>query len=188
MLAVLGWIEFEPLTAPEKFRSRQGYTYARHDVVEGKPRLQSIGDELEEIKLRMQWHRSYCNPQMQVDLVRFAAESHAVLPLIWGNGIMRGFYVIEGIEEEINVTADDGSLICIECEVWLTEYSMSSAEMVEQETGDTPGIDPTNPTQPGISAGGGIRHPLNIPTNPDGTAAYLSISDEQTCRQPEYAM
>jgi len=141
MFAVLGDIEFEVLTSPTEFRARIPYTYAQHDVVEDKPKLQWIANALEEITLRVRWHAAFTNPYDQYINLRSRADEHLGLPLVFGNGNFRGYYVIEEIEEELQHCADDGSLIIVECTIRLKEFIPQSTVAVQEIP---PGLQPSD--------------------------------------------
>jgi phage protein U len=99
MFAVLGEILFEVLTSPAGFRAQTEYHYAEHQVLEAPSRLQWLADGLQRITLELGFHVAFTNPYLQMTLLYTAAELHGALPLVFGNGIYRGFFVIESIEE-----------------------------------------------------------------------------------------
>ncbi len=145
MFALLGDILFEPLTSPEEFRATTAYRYAEHQVVEDSPRLQWIANELQTICLGMHFHVAFTNPASQMILLRSAAETHLPLPLVFGNGVFRGFFVIESVEEQWQQCADDGSLVSLVARAELKEWVLGNA------------FDPTSPAQ-------AIVRPLGIIT------------------------
>jgi phage protein U len=179
LFATLGFIEFEVLTSPESFRAGQDFTYAKHDVVEDRPRLQWMADDLEEISLELRWHVRFCNPQTQWELLQAAAELHQALPFVWGNGIFRGLYVITNIEENIKHAADDGSLISIHVTVRLQEYAQGI--QLDQTTSPAPDFDPaalSSSSQAGSSALSGTPPPIA------STQDFLFIPAPEACREP----
>jgi phage protein U len=186
-------IEFEVLASPIAFDATRNYTFAKHDVVEGRPRLQWLSQDLEELTLRLRWHVAFTQPQARYDAMTAAAAAARALPLTFGNGILRGWYVIVEISETIEVTADDGSLIAIECTVKLTEYAMSPT-LEETAIPDTPApaIDPSVPAQPGRSAIAWTAPPSPLPdpaasgaTFGNFNAALGHRTPEMACRVPE---
>ena len=62
MFAILGEIIFVTLTSFESFRSTSDYRYAEHQVVEARPRLQWLAQELQKISLEMGFHVAFTNP------------------------------------------------------------------------------------------------------------------------------
>jgi phage protein U len=122
MFAVLGEIIFLVLTSFESFRSASGYRYAEHKVVEAPPRLQWIGDELEKISIDLRFHVAFTSPAIQMLLLQAAAEDHQARALVFGNGVFRGYFVIESLEETHSQLADDGSYIAIDVRLELHEW------------------------------------------------------------------
>jgi phage protein U len=153
MYATLGpEIEFEVLVSPNKFESKREYTYAKHDLVEDRPRLQWIARDLEEIELAMHFHVSFTNPQAQIDALLKAAEDHKALALVFGNGRHRGFFVVRSIEESILQQADDGSVVDATITVKLQEYAAATRTELLTDTTDAPiAVSPSLVDQEGAS-------------------------------------
>src|SRR6202158_4531211 len=97
LFAVLGEIPFQVVGSPEGFESRRAYDFAEHRVVESKPRLQWLGNDLERLKFELRLHSSFTDPAAKLALLRSTAAAHLALPLVFGNGGFRGFFVIESI-------------------------------------------------------------------------------------------
>lgn len=122
MFALLGEIFFEVLTSPEAFHSSNDYTYAEHEVVGAAPRLQWLANGLQQISLELGFHIAFVNPKTQMDLLRAAAEDHQARALVFGNGVHRGYFVIESLEESHHQLADDGSVIATSARMKLREW------------------------------------------------------------------
>ena len=122
MFAILGEILFETLTSPQGFRASTKYIYAEHQVVEAPPRLQWLTDGLERISLDLGFHAAFTNPKTQMDALRAAANDHQARALVFGNGIHRGYFIIEEIEEIHQQSADDGSFVSISARIQLREW------------------------------------------------------------------
>jgi len=118
----LGEILFEVLTSPQELRASSAYSYAEHKVVESAPRLQWLANELRKISLGLGFHLAFSNPATQMNLLRAAAEDHQARALVFGNGLFRGYFVIESIEEIHQQMADDGSYFALEARVELREW------------------------------------------------------------------
>jgi len=185
IFATLGPIEFQILTSPTRFDAERTYTYAKHDVVEGRPRLQWLSQDLEQLELRVRWHVAFTNPQAQFDALVAAAEAHTAMPLVFGNGLLRGFYVIETVRERVGHAADDGSLILIECDICLREYAFDpTLEETTAAPGPTPGIAGATP-QPGQTA---ITSDPPDPRDSGGSFANMSFDQvpaEMVVRSPK---
>jgi phage protein U len=127
MFAILGDIAFVALTSWEGFRSLSDYHYAEHKVVEARPRLQWLAQELQTISLEMGFHLQFTNPAIEMQHLRAAAEDHQARALVFGNGSHRGYFVIEQLEETFHQLADDGSYVAISARVELREWVPGAA-------------------------------------------------------------
>lgn len=122
MFATLGDIIFETLTSPDVFRSTTAYTYAQHQIVEASPRLQWMAADLERISLELSFHVAFTNPATQMNRLRSAAIDHQARALVFGNGIHRGYFVIESLEETHQQQADDGSFVALQARLELCQW------------------------------------------------------------------
>ena len=98
MFALLGDVPFEVIGSPEALSESYSYDYAEQRVVQARPRLQWLADDLLNIRLEMLLHRAFTNPAASLLVIKQAASAHAALPLVFGNGEFRGYFVITGIE------------------------------------------------------------------------------------------
>jgi phage protein U len=166
LFAVLGDIQFEVVGSPEAYESAGTYDFAEQKVIESKPRLQWVGDNLERLKFELTWHASFTNPALQLARLRATAAEHLALPLVFGDGGFRGFFIIESINVKSQQLSAGGAPIAIRVALALKEWSadpllLSSAMPV---TAVSPlGISTTS------EAGGGA----NVLT--PGVSALLSI-------------
>lgn len=122
MFAVLGDITFEVVTSPETFQSTRSYDYAEHKLVQARPRLQWIANALETITLGIAFHVRFADPAASMRQLSDAAAAHKALPLVFGNGIHRGYFIIATLNETFRATADDGTPISIEATIELKEW------------------------------------------------------------------
>lgn len=122
MFAMLGVIPFELLTSPVAMDGRRTFNYAEHAVIEGKPRLQYVGDGLEEYNFTFRFHREFCSPMVQYAALVASASVHVALPLILGNGLYLGRYVILEIADVLEAAGTDGTPVYLEVRVMLREW------------------------------------------------------------------
>jgi len=122
MFALFGEIVFETVNGPESFHAANEYLYAEHGVVAAAPRLQWLANQLQKISLELGFHVAFVNPKTQMDKLRAAAEDHQARALIFGNGVHRGYFVIESLEETHHQLADDGSYVAISAKLELKEW------------------------------------------------------------------
>jgi len=121
MFAVLGEVPFEIVGSPEAFSDSRGYDYAEQRVVQARPRLQWLADDLMTIRMEMLLHLSFTNPTASLLLLRQAAEAHSAMPLIFGNGDFRGYFVITRIDTVSRQLSGVGEIIAIGVRVSLRE-------------------------------------------------------------------
>ena len=126
MFAVLGDIQFEVVGSPEAYESAGAYDFAEQKVIESKPQLQWVGDDLERLKFELMWHASFTNPGAQLALMRASAAEHLPQPLVFGNGGFRGFFVIESINVKSQQLSASGAPIAIRVALALKEWRADS--------------------------------------------------------------
>ena len=122
MFAALGEIQFEVVGSPEAYESAGTYDFAEQKVIESKPLLQWVGDDLERLKFELMWHASFTKPAAQLALLRAMAAEHLALPLVFGNGGFRGFFVIESINVKSQQLSAGGAPIAIRVALALKEW------------------------------------------------------------------
>jgi phage protein U len=122
LFAVLGDIQFEVVGSPEVYESAGTYDFAEQKVIETKPQLQWVGDDLERLKFELMWHASFTNPAAQLARLRATAAEHLALPLVFGNGGFRGFFVIESINVKSQQLSAGGAPIAIRVALALKEW------------------------------------------------------------------
>lgn len=122
MFAILGDIPFEVTASPQQLIAARRYHYAEHEVIEGRPQLQWISDGLETLRLQLLLHRSIGDPVLSLALLQEAGSTHAGMPLVFGNGDFRGYFVVAEIETISRQLNGAGDPVAIEARVVLREY------------------------------------------------------------------
>ena len=122
MLAQLGDIQFELLKGFTSFSATKSVDYAEHAVIEGKPKLQYVGDALDCYTITISFHADFCDPTEETKRLKDTMLLHEALPFIFGNGTYKGKFVIEEISDDIQTTFDDGTIIQINLNVSLKEW------------------------------------------------------------------
>lgn len=141
MYAQLGNVQFEvlPVTSLEE---KYSYNYAVHPVIEGKPLLQFIGDNLDECTLGIRLHFSFCDPATAFAALKAEADSHRALPFRFNDGSYLGRFVVCEISKTLMQTADSGRPLCIEAQVslkeWVDSNPLGSAQAAQQQS--APGL------------------------------------------------
>jgi phage protein U len=126
MFALLGEISFQAIGSPETFESSRRFNYAEHRVVEGRPRLQWLAAELERITIAMLFHASFTNPAAQLAALLTAGDDHQARALVLGNGVFRGYFVVEAIATSDIQLADDATPLAIRVRTSLREWAPGS--------------------------------------------------------------
>jgi phage protein U len=121
VFAILGDIPFEMVGSPEAFNDSRVYDYAEYRVIQARPRLQWLADDLIGIRLQMLLHRSYSAPAARLFVLQQAGATHAALPLIFGNGDFRGYFVITRIDTVSRQMSSSGDIIAITVSLSLRE-------------------------------------------------------------------
>jgi len=132
MYAQLGNIRFEGLKGFSSFSHERGVNYAQHELINGKPRLQSVGDNLDSISFGMYLHSEFTNPEADIETLRLAMQNREVLPLLLGNGRILGFFVIPNFSQSNSFTDPLGNLIEVTLNIELLE-SFSDDSLREAE-------------------------------------------------------
>ncbi len=121
MFALLGDITFQVIGSPETYNDSRRYDYAEHRVIQDRPRLQWLADDLTRIRLELLLHRSFTNPATSLVVMLEAASTHLALPLIFGNGDFRGYFVITQIDTTSRQMSGSGDLFGVSVRLSLCE-------------------------------------------------------------------
>lgn len=183
MFAVLGDIQFEVVGSPESYESADGYDFPEQRVIESKPRLQWVGDELERLNFELMWHASFTNPASQLALLRATAATHLALPLVFGDGGFRGFFVIESIKVKSHQLSAGGAPIAIRVALALKEWIADAQSLFSSPSlgvFTTLGITTASTGTAGSGSNGttpGVSALLNVPS-PTGTSGPNLEADD----------
>jgi phage protein U len=121
VFAILGEIPFQVVGSPEALSDSRSYDYAEHRVVQARPRLQWLADDLVTIKLEMLLHSSFTDPAASLLTLQLAASTHSALPLVFGNGDFRGYFVITAIDTVSRQLSGIGDIFAIVVRLSLRE-------------------------------------------------------------------
>lgn len=128
MFAILGKVEFDLITYFDGLEISYGADYAEHALIGRKPRLQHVGDKLDEIKIDLVFHASYCKPEAELLRLRKAVTAHEPMSFVLGNGDYKGRFVITDITATGRQTDKSGSMIALEAQLSLREYTGEDAK------------------------------------------------------------
>jgi phage protein U len=130
MYAQLGDIKFEGMLGFTDLDHSSSANYAEHALILGKPRLQRVGTNLDEVKATMLFHSRFCDPEAQISSLYSAMLDGEVMPFINGAGDVVGDFVITNISRRPEQTDALGRLIAVEVDVTMREFY--DAEMIKR--------------------------------------------------------
>ncbi|WP_353189530.1 phage tail protein [Pandoraea pnomenusa] len=122
MFALLGDVQFDLITYFDGFESEFGADFAEHALIEGKPRLQFIGDKLDEIRIQLAFHQYYCDPEAELVKLKTALAAHQAMALVLGNGDYKGWFVLTSVQATSKHTDKAGTLVALEAGITLREF------------------------------------------------------------------
>nr|BDD47394.1 hypothetical protein 5 [bacterium] len=124
MLALLGLIKFEFDGTLNGFSADRKYSYAEHDSLGYKPYIEFTGESLVDVDISLTLRKDFCNPELQLAALIACAKTRFRMPLVFGNGFFRGFYVIESLKETLVRTDKNGNMVEVNLDVSLKEVSL----------------------------------------------------------------
>lgn len=151
MFATLGSVTFELLGSPFAYESYHRWSYAEQLVVEARPRLQWISENLQTISLDLRFHASFTDPAAQLSSLLALADTHSAQALVLGNGQHQGYFVIAALRTVSSVMTAAGDTISMTVHLRLKEWPLDSA------------LDPSAAVQPNFA-------PIAIVPAPAGAA------------------
>ena len=167
MYAMLGDVRFELLTGFTDFEEQHDASFAKHEVLAGRPRLQAMGNDLTSVRFSLRLHWKLGNPDTAFNGLLAAKEAQQAVSLVYGSGRFAGWWVIESLSGRTLITDGQGRTAAREVDVQLTEF-----------VGD-----PNNPLPtPGVMSGG--QNPLLalLPESVRATASDVAAAVETGVR------
>jgi phage protein U len=140
MYAQLGSIVFEGFLGPVSKSTAIESNLAEHPLIDGKPRLQRVGDNLQEISLTLNLHISFSNPEGVINALEQARASATVMPFIQGNGAFLGTFVVKSIRTEDKKTNAFGDIVSTSVDVTLIEFADPNPAATRQSQARRDGI------------------------------------------------
>lgn len=123
MYAQLGNIIFTPVKGFTEVSFTSETNLVEHALIDGKPKLQRVGENLENLDVSILFDIAFCNPQAEIDALKSSRQAGEVMPLIMGNGRFVGNYVIRTVDQTNANEAPDGTLLQAEVSLTLIEYA-----------------------------------------------------------------
>lgn len=120
--ALLGSIAFDLLNAPTAFDERREATFAEHQVLSGKPKLQAMGLMLTEITLQLNLHHQLGAVEARYQALIEAKTSQQALALVFGFSKFVGHFVITEVSSQALLTDEKGQVLARNVSVSLREF------------------------------------------------------------------
>ena len=135
MFAQLGDIKFELITYFNGLNETVSYNYVQHDRIGNKPVLQFLGKNLQEESIKLNFHRNFCVPEEEIKKLKDVADAATPLKFLKGNGEYVGVFVIEEIGQTTEQAAPEGTLMSVQVDVRLKEYTGKISEEKQEQKG-----------------------------------------------------
>ena len=135
MFAQLGDIKFELITYFNGISETISYNFVQHERINNKPLIQFLGKNLTEENLKLNFHRSFCNPEEELKNLIDTSDKATPLKFIKGNGDYVGVFVIEEIGKTTEQASPEGDLISIQVDIRLREYTGKIPEIKNKDKG-----------------------------------------------------
>lgn len=121
MYCLLGDVALEPIDVTE-FTETQSASFAEHAVLRGKPHLQATGEGLTELSFAARLHYQVGNVASRWQALVNAKSQQQALALVWGEGSVKGHFVITDLSSTTLFTDATGNVLCREISLSLKEY------------------------------------------------------------------
>lgn len=95
MFAQLGDVPFELLNSFTDLEETHEAQFAKHEVLQGRPRLQAMGNALTELKFGIRLHWRLGDVDAAYKGLVAAKEAQQAVSLVYGSGRFAGWFVIE---------------------------------------------------------------------------------------------
>jgi phage protein U len=118
---LLGAVAFDVLTGPSMMDESFSANFAEHPLIEGKPRLQWVGDNLNEVTWQLMFHAGFCTPTLELLKLRAAIAAHMPLPLVLMSGAHQGWFVPVSVDVTTRMTRHDGTVLWLEARLTMRE-------------------------------------------------------------------
>ena len=122
MYAMLGQIPFEMTDSFTALTTTHDAKFVHHEVIQGKPRTQSLGLLLDKLKFSLRLHWRLGDVGQQYQALHQAFISQDAQALVTGSGQMIGFYTIDKLSVTTTAQNDTGDTLAMDIDVDLTEF------------------------------------------------------------------
>ena len=140
MMMTLGWFVFMRSTvAPQSQQDEKSWRHQGNNRVGARPSYQYLGPDDELSNLSGVLYPELTGGPVSLDMLNSMGDSGQAFPLIQGDGVMRGSFVIEGISTTRSVFFQDGSARKIEFSIKLKRVDDNDSALGNTLLGHTAG-------------------------------------------------
>ena len=140
MMMTLGWFVFMRSTvAPLSQQDERAWRHPGNNRIGARPAYQFLGPDDETTTLSGVLLPEVTGGPVSLDLLNNMADSGQAFPLIQGDGVMRGSFVIEGISTTRSEFFSDGTARKIEFTIKLKRVDDNDSSLVQTLLGRTAG-------------------------------------------------
>ncbi len=152
--ALLGDVQFLLITCVGS-QLKSSVDYAEHALIENKPRLQWIGERLDEWTIKLRFHRIFCNPELELSRLKAAMARHEPLPFVLATGQYNGEFVIVELPTVIEQTDSIGGVIELNVTMLLKECPDPKGErrLAASKSAASALLRPSQPLPPAVKTG-----------------------------------
>lgn len=106
------------------FDETQEATYAEHQVIKGKAKLQATGLALAKLSFTVRLHHAIGPVESRYQALLKLKDSLTAQALVWGRNQFKGYFVIESVASKTVFTDEHGAVLCRELTISLKECEM----------------------------------------------------------------
>ncbi|WP_429118286.1 phage tail protein [Aeromonas hydrophila] len=140
MMMTLGWFVFMRSTvAPQSQQDEKSWRHPGNNRVGSRPSYQYLGPDDELSTLSGVLYPELTGGPVSLDMLNSMGDSGQAFPLIQGDGVMRGSFVIEGISTTRSEFFQDGSARKIEFSIKLKRVDDNDSSLGNTLLGRTAG-------------------------------------------------
>jgi phage protein U len=117
------WLNISPKDWTEKL----GHDFAEHSILGDRPKLQSVGNKLDELQMEFQLHAALADIGKTWDTLKGYKEAATAVPVTMGDGQYLGTFVITEMTFKRTATFANGTTLAAALSITFREYVKSTA-------------------------------------------------------------
>ncbi len=118
----LGYLKFQLTTYFTGHEYTKNFGFSERQRIQGKSRMQAIGDALDTRTLDMRFHWLWCDPRASVTKLEEVAARKEAQSLTFGDGTYEGRFVVTAIVGTHQHENTDGQVLWIDARITLKEW------------------------------------------------------------------